>query len=266
MINKKKFWIILSVSVLLSAGITYFLTKKEQPEITDKSQVLRDSIVSLEYKISEYEKTIGLANDYFLGKNILETETFEQHQDTLISTTIKNLRLHQNTEQAESIKIVSQVIVDTLVQIEKDIKTEQELSKVKSELATIKEEMSKPKRAKEILNIVSSKGKKIQYVGEVQNGNANGYGEGIFETGSVYKGHWKDNLRHGKGVFTWEDEEYYEGNFVEGKREGYGEYYWKNGEVYKGFWKNDMRHGEGVIYKKNGKIKQEGTWENDELK
>lgn len=137
---------------------------------------------------------------------------------------------------------------------------------VKNELALVKYELNELKTPKAMLDLVSSKGVKFQYIGQVKNGNANGFGIGFFESGSVYKGFWKDNMRHGKGVFTWKDGERYEGDYVEDKREGEGDYYWKNGEFYKGQWRDDKRNGAGKLYKKTGKIKKEGFWVDDEFK
>lgn len=137
---------------------------------------------------------------------------------------------------------------------------------VKNQLALTKFELEELKTPKAMLDLVSSKGVKFQYIGQIKNGNANGFGIGFFESGSVYKGFWKDNMRHGNGVFTWKDGERYEGNYVEDKREGSGDYFWKNGEVYKGQWKNDKRNGSGKLYKKSGKIKKEGNWVDDEFK
>jgi hypothetical protein len=137
---------------------------------------------------------------------------------------------------------------------------------VKNELALVKYELNELKTPKAMLDLISSKGVKFQYIGQVKNGNANGFGIGFFESGSVYKGFWKDNMRHGKGVFTWKDGERYEGNYVEDKREGEGDYYWKNGEFYKGQWREDKRNGAGKLYKKTGKIKKEGFWVDDEYK
>ncbi|MFA9187542.1 hypothetical protein AAGV33_03385 [Flavobacterium sp. FBOR7N2.3] len=141
-----------------------------------------------------------------------------------------------------------------------------ENSIVKSELALVKQELDELKTPKAMLDLVSSKGVKFQYIGQFKRGNANGYGIGLFESGSVYKGFWKDNKRQGKGVFTWKDGERYEGNYVEDKRDGEGNYYWKNGEIFKGQWQDDKRNGPGKLFKKNGKLKKEGIWINDEFK
>ncbi len=121
------------------------------------------------------------------------------------------------------------------------------------------------KTTQTFLNLVSSKGKKFEYLGDIEEEKANGYGIGIYESGSIYKGHWKDNLRHGQGIFTWRDGESYNGGYISDLRHGEGTYIWKNGEKYIGGWKEDKRHGNGRVYKKNGKVKSSGTWANDKL-
>lgn len=264
MINKKYFlFTILSVA-LISSGTTYLLTNKKNVSTKNEIKKMTDSISLLKKKFLTYENVIKHTNDFLSGKETQEINLSEVYDDSLLVATITGLN-NQKT-MLESPKTEYKVVLDTLVKIEKDRETEEELEKIKSELASIKEKASNPEKTKDIFNLVSSKGKKFQYIGEIQNQMANGYGEGIFETGSNYKGYWKNNLRHGIGKFTWEDNEYYEGSFANDKREGYGEYHWKNGEVYKGYWKNDMRHGNGKLYKKNGKLKKEGVWENDVLK
>ena len=54
-------------------------------------------------------------------------------------------------------------------------------------------------------------------------------------------------------------------NIRNDKREGTGIYYWNTGEKYEGQWKNDKRNGQGTLYDKDGNVKLEGEWNNDEL-
>lgn len=175
--------------------------------------------------------------------NKLNSVVFENYQNSESKTAKKN---------DNETKTIDAVLAENII--------------IKNELALVKYELNELKTPKAMLNLVSSKGVKFQYIGQLKNGNANGFGIGFFESGSVYKGFWKDNLRHGKGVFTWQDGERYEGNYIEDMREGKGDYYWKNGEYYKGEWLKDKRHGAGKLYKKTGKIKKEGFWVKDEFK
>lgn len=110
-------------------------------------------------------------------------------------------------------------------------------------------------------------GASIHYLGETRNNMANGTGTGVWEkSGGVYKGEWKDNQRHGQGVYTWADGEKYDGTFTNDRREGRGIYTWLSGERYEGEWKNNKREGQGTMFDKDGNISFRGQWENDKPK
>ncbi|PRD47389.1 MORN repeat-containing protein [Sphingobacterium haloxyli] len=114
------------------------------------------------------------------------------------------------------------------------------------------------------LEFTNAEGVAVQYIGEVIDSMANGVGTGIWESsGGVYKGEWRRNQRHGKGVYTWKDGERYEGAFDNDKRTGFGSYSWSSGERYEGNWLNNKRHGEGTLYDRDGNISYQGHWEND---
>ncbi len=116
------------------------------------------------------------------------------------------------------------------------------------------------------LEFKTTKGTPLYYVGEVMSKMANGYGVAVLESGSRYEGEWKNNMRHGKGHFFWNDGQHYKGNYLNDKRDGYGVYYWENGDRYEGEWKNDQRNGKGEFFNSKGKLKARGVWENDKLK
>jgi hypothetical protein len=91
------------------------------------------------------------------------------------------------------------------------------------------------------------------YQGEVKFGRANGFGTYETET-SVYKGAFKDNVRHGKG------EEKGEGYLFTGEYE-YGEkksgVYKYNGVVYEGDFVDGLLNGEGKLTSSEGEYKGE---------
>lgn len=126
-----------------------------------------------------------------------------------------------------------------------------------------KEEKLNQKEKVKVLQFESSNNQKVHYLGEVENGKANGGGVGIWSTGSLYKGDWKDNRRHGKGTIESQNGERYEGNWINGKREGEGKYYWPSGEKYEGEWKDNKRHGKGILYDRDNNVQYEGMWKND---
>lgn len=115
------------------------------------------------------------------------------------------------------------------------------------------------------LSLTSAKGQRLDYKGAMNDRQANGYGVGTYETGSVYRGDWKNNLRDGKGEFRWKDGDIYVGHFSKDYRQGQGTYTWKNGDHYVGGWYQDRRHGQGTLYDKDGKVKKKGVWQNDVL-
>ncbi|WP_375578493.1 hypothetical protein ABWH96_15890 [Marivirga tractuosa] len=115
------------------------------------------------------------------------------------------------------------------------------------------------------LTFYNANGTKIAYFGEVKFGKANGEGVGHYSSNSVYDGDWKNNMKHGKGTYKWVDGHKYVGEYQNDKREGKGTYYWNTGEKYEGQWKNDKRNGQGTLYDKDGNVKLEGEWNNDEL-
>ena len=110
------------------------------------------------------------------------------------------------------------------------------------------------------------KGLRVQYFGQITNEKANGYGMGVYETGGVYKGYWKDNSRNGKGEYRWTSGDEYAGDYVNGVRTGYGIYEFVSGERYEGEWLNDLRHGQGIHYSSKGEIALKGEWKKDKLR
>ena len=55
------------------------------------------------------------------------------------------------------------------------------------------------------------------------------------------------------------------GDWINAESEIYGKYIFENGEYYEGKFKNDLRNGQGILYYKNGNIKYEGEFINDEF-
>lgn len=112
----------------------------------------------------------------------------------------------------------------------------------------------------------SAKGKKVIYFGRISNGQANGYGMGLYrESGSIYTGTWRDGRKEGEGIYEWADGEKYEGQYQNDHRQGKGSYYWKNGDSYEGEWDEDKRHGQGTLFDKNGHLIYSGTWKDDKF-
>eukprot|EP01017_Pseudomicrothorax_dubius_P014049 TRINITY_DN1645_c0_g1_i1.p1 TRINITY_DN1645_c0_g1~~TRINITY_DN1645_c0_g1_i1.p1 ORF type:complete len:710 (+),score=164.14 TRINITY_DN1645_c0_g1_i1:1-2130(+) len=62
---------------------------------------------------------------------------------------------------------------------------------------------------------------------------------------------------------TFEDGSRYEGEKIEDIRQGRGRFTWANGETYDGEWNDDIRSGYGILWALNGSKIYEGEWRND---
>jgi hypothetical protein len=113
-----------------------------------------------------------------------------------------------------------------------------------------------------------------------------------FQTDSVYKGEWKNNLKHGYGCLTsccgkryegdWECDKrsgkgiysrknksgkfckIYEGTWQNDKMDGSGEYFYETGDVYIGEWLKGQRSGNGTLTKVSKDV-YSGKWLLDQL-
>ncbi|MCC5918081.1 MAG: hypothetical protein JJU02_12235 [Cryomorphaceae bacterium] len=114
-----------------------------------------------------------------------------------------------------------------------------------------------------VITFTIKSGKKIHYLGEVENEMANGNGVGIWNNGNIYRGEWKNNMRHGEGTYEWFEGDKYVGEFVSGDIEGESIYYWKSGERYEGKFKSNRRNGQGTLFDPDGNVKFKGLWKDD---
>jgi hypothetical protein len=119
--------------------------------------------------------------------------------------------------------------------------------------------------------IYYDKSEDSKYIGNWENGKANGKGKVTFGQKSkfpnrYYDGEWKDGLMHGFGKKFWgiaEVEEYtnnkYVGYWKNNKQDGIGKYEWSDGSYYQGPWKDGNQHGEGIYVFANGEVFK-GKW------
>ncbi|KAL6057483.1 2-isopropylmalate synthase [Balamuthia mandrillaris] len=82
----------------------------------------------------------------------------------------------------------------------------------------------------------------------------------------TYRGEWKDGKRHGKGHYTYGEDQtaVYVGDWEEDKQSGEGVLAWRDGGYYKGSWKDSAQEGFGVFVSSNG-FTFEGIWTGGEL-
>ncbi|PRP78393.1 morn motif-containing protein [Planoprotostelium fungivorum] len=96
-----------------------------------------------------------------------------------------------------------------------------------------------------------------------------GQGKFVWRTGDHYEGEFKNDLQHGRGIYTWSDGsvtrliclgtytwayngERYEGEFREDKIHGQGTFFYDNGERYEGEYRDGKRHGQGTLFFPSG--------------
>lgn len=72
------------------------------------------------------------------------------------------------------------------------------------------------------------------------------------QSGAIYEGEWKDEMRDGYGRQVWPDESRYEGYWLNDKANGYGKLFHADGDVYEGEWKDDKANGKGTYTHCNG--------------
>ena len=70
-------------------------------------------------------------------------------------------------------------------------------------------------------------------------------------SGDVYRGEFRNGLKHGEGMEKFGNGDSYTGLYVNGLPDGYGEYFWEDGSHYKGDFKQGLRNGFGIWKKSN---------------
>jgi hypothetical protein len=103
---------------------------------------------------------------------------------------------------------------------------------------------------------------KVGYEGEYKDDMKHGKGRFTFASGSVYEGEWKDDKKHGKGKCTYASGDVYEGEFADGNYHGKGNYTYASGEVYEGEFADGNYHGKGKYTHVSGDV-YEGEWKDD---
>ena len=85
------------------------------------------------------------------------------------------------------------------------------------------------------------------YEGQYLNNQRNGYGEYTnLKKNGMYKGNFKNNLKHGQGTQTWSNGKKYVGEWKRGAANGEGTITLPNGNNYVGEWKDGLKNGQGT--------------------
>jgi hypothetical protein len=90
------------------------------------------------------------------------------------------------------------------------------------------------------------------YKGDFKNGIKHGKGWIRFNDGTTYDGDWLEGKRTGKAALYWSHQEYYLGEFLNGELHGQGRYQYANGNRFDGNWLNGAREGQGSFHWANG--------------
>eukprot|EP00340_Litonotus_pictus_P002393 CAMPEP_0170516292 /NCGR_PEP_ID=MMETSP0209-20121228/2543_1 /TAXON_ID=665100 ORGANISM="Litonotus pictus, Strain P1" /NCGR_SAMPLE_ID=MMETSP0209 /ASSEMBLY_ACC=CAM_ASM_000301 /LENGTH=764 /DNA_ID=CAMNT_0010801111 /DNA_START=96 /DNA_END=2390 /DNA_ORIENTATION=+ len=104
------------------------------------------------------------------------------------------------------------------------------------------------------------------YFGQLNENNLR-HGKGVytFKNGSGYYGQWEKNVKKGKGVsFNTGDVVIYEGEFDSNLMDGQGVFYFTNGDKIEATFVKNMREGPGTYYWKAGNV-WKGGFKNNQL-
>lgn len=105
------------------------------------------------------------------------------------------------------------------------------------------------------------------YEGDFVFNNMEGYGSYYYLGGDSYEGEFVDNQKNGEGIFKWAPDEYdrydcYVGSYQNDLRSGKGTYTYADGTVFEGYYANDAKNGKGTLKFANGDT-YEGDFVND---
>ncbi len=283
----KLHFLLASILALVAIGlfIWSFLNTQKLQSVINEERVVVDSLRNENEFSTKWIEADGI---FLLTENYAEAkEAYNQllenanKEDSLALTNrIKHIQQLQQkpkgdnvAQQYETIFKQNTAVIDSLKSIinlrssNNSSRTDSLLRKIQSlsaEIATKNTALNK-KQLIQVITFKNDNGRTVHYLGEVINEKANGGGVGIWNTGSIYRGDWKDNMRHGKGTFEWVDGEKYVGDYRNDKRDGEGKYYWPSGERYEGEWRDDRRQGFGILFDPDGNIRFEGSWKDDKL-
>lgn len=279
----------LYVAPVIIAGclIAIFFISKRKNHFKEEAQNKSSQLEALEQQSELYRKK-STADEFFISGDYddameiyLEIEDSIDDKSFMKSRKATIARFNSLRSELDSTQNISSSQMASMErEMDKKIgeleeKYEERISSLKNDLnkeisslnKTIEEKERQLQNKEELgrLTFYNANGTKIAYFGEVKFGKANGEGVGHYSSNSVYDGDWKNNMKHGKGTYKWADGHKYIGEYQNDKREGTGTYYWNTGEKYEGQWKNDKRNGQGTLYDKDGNVKLEGEWNDDEL-
>ena len=186
----------------------------------------------------------------FLKKNIIAIIFLSAISITLFINSFDNIDLIESNNTQD---VIDKNILTDQTLTEDDREDENRIRLAEERMKKIEEENKKLREAEK-------KRRRIQEENRRKN-------QSQFKTEKTdngkYEGLYKNNLKHGKGKYTWDNGDLYDGNWVEGDKTGKGTYVWSNGDKYEGDWLNNNRTGNGTFTWGDDGTKYVGSWKDD---
>ncbi len=99
------------------------------------------------------------------------------------------------------------------------------------------------------------------YAGQIQNGEANGYGKMIFPNIGTYIGYFVNGRREGLGTFRWDVGDTYVGFWSNDKMTGTGTYTFSDGYAIRGLWQDNHISADSLYMSPSSLVIAEGATE-----
>jgi len=244
-------------------------------ENTEKTDINTNKLLSNSSKEKKEDKLKKInSNNYPKNGNMPKTKDLNIIESYKISKMNEEFNSNKNKKNDKKTKMNLKESNNTnIIKKEKENKDNETISseKIKKYLynsfaKTCKEQVEYKNVNYIYFDKVKKKEINCQYHGEFQKGTLKRHGRGMFiwEDGEYYIGYWANDKREGEGTNSYSNGNIYKGSYKNGKKDGEGIYKWSNGDSYQGKWKNDMMHGKGRYEFSNGDV-YDGYFEKDKI-